>query len=543
MILEELVDNLARFRHDPLGYARWAFPWGEVGTLRDRSLKPWQEDSLGYIGESLRDDPFRPIRLSRATGHGVGKSALGAILTKWAFDTCVDTRGVVTANTENQLRTKTWVELTKWHNLSVTRDVCDLRASALFSKDENHERTWRVDMVPWSENNTEAFAGLHNEGKRIFLMFDEASNIADIIWEVAEGALTDADTEILWVAFGNPTRDRGRFRDTFPDGRFAKRWNFQSIDSRTVPGTNLQQVQEWAEDYGENSDFFRVRVRGLPPEGGGESLIPRSVAVAATARPLPSSPNGAVVLGVDVARFGGDLSVIYPRQGLDARSRPPEVYAGQDTNAFSFLVREAAMRHGASAIFVDETGMGAGVVDNLRAMNLPSIVMGVNFSSGPGGFTSEECLNVRAEIWILLRDWLKAGGCIPEHLPRVDRTFPSELASIGYGFASKVKGRAEAIQLTSKKDIHRENGWSPDFGDALALTFAMPTLSLPTREGISPLAPRVAPDYHPLKELTHGSQTQNSNASAAAAYFERRGTRLIHPISDDPWDGSSTFRH
>ena len=170
--------------------------------------------------------------------------------------------------------------------------------------------------------------------------------------------------------------------------------------------------------------------------------------------------------------------------------------------------------------------MGAGVVDNLRAMRLPCLVLGVNFGAGPGGFTAEECLNVRAEIWVLMRNWLQNGGCIPEYLPKVERTFPQELSSVGYGFASKVKGRSEAIQLTSKKDIKRETGWSPDFGDALALTFAVPSLSLPTREG-APTTARVLDDYNPLK----GGSDAPPSYPATGPRFERWSAGLYRPAS------------
>ncbi len=106
------------------------------------------------------------------------------MLIKWAF-TFEDTRGVVTANTDNQLRTKTWAELSKWHGISLTKDWATLTATALISNAPGHDKTWRIDAVPWSQNNTEAFAGLHNEGRRILLVFDEASAIADKVWEVA----------------------------------------------------------------------------------------------------------------------------------------------------------------------------------------------------------------------------------------------------------------------------------------------------------------------------------------------------------------------
>jgi hypothetical protein len=504
-MLEELVDRLAEFRHDPLGYARWAYPWGEPGPLREATLRTWQQDYLGELGEKLRADPHTPIRFARASGHGIGKSALVSIVTNWAFNTCARTRGVVTANTENQLKTRTWVEMQKWHRLSIAAPLSKFTATAIFSADSKFEREWRIDMTPWSEHNTEAFAGLHNEGSRILLVMDEGSAIPDVIWEVAEGALTDKDTEILWLVFGNPTRNTGRFRDCAPDGKFGRRWNFRAIDSRDVEGTNVDLFREWAEDYGEDSDFFKVRVRGQFPDADGDSFISRTDAVAATARrPEADQKNPQpLVLGVDCARFGGDLSVILPRRGRDARSIKPKIYQGLDAHTLTLMIRDTVNELGPEGVFIDEGNIGAAVVDNLRAMRLPTLILGVNFGSGPGGLVSEECLNKRAELWVLMRQWLRDGGMIPEYLPGApDRTFVDELVAPTMGYASKVRGRSEALQLESKKDIRRRVGFSPDFADALACTFHLP-LSVPAnRYGPLP-APVIANDYDPLNRKEH----------------------------------------
>ena len=117
----------------------------------------------------------------------------------------------MTANTATQLKTKTWPELVKWLRLAACADWFEVAATAIHSIDPAHERTWRIDAVPWSLRTTEAFAGLHNQGRRLFVAFDEASAIPDPVWETIEGALTDRDTEILWLATGNPTRNTGRF--------------------------------------------------------------------------------------------------------------------------------------------------------------------------------------------------------------------------------------------------------------------------------------------------------------------------------------------
>ena len=214
---EQLIDDIASFTHDPLGYALYAFPWGEDGTELAHASGPrqWQADAFREIRDHLQNPATRhqPLMLARASGHGIGKSAFISMLINWGMSTCEDCKVVVTANTDNQLRTKTWPEIIKWSNLAITKEWFTCTATAMYSNDPGHDKRWRADAIPWSEHNTEAFAGLHNERKRIIVVFDEASNIADLVWEVAEGALTDEDTEIIWVAFGNPTRNTGRFRE------------------------------------------------------------------------------------------------------------------------------------------------------------------------------------------------------------------------------------------------------------------------------------------------------------------------------------------
>jgi hypothetical protein len=146
-----------------------------------------------------------------ASGHGIGKSAEIGMLSKWALDCWVDSRVVITANTEQQLITKTSPEVAKWHKLAITRDWFNIATMKISSKEAGHQDSWRLDFVTWSANNTEAFAGLHNVGKLILVMMDEGSNIDDKVWEVTEGALTDENTVIIWVVFGNPRGTRAAF--------------------------------------------------------------------------------------------------------------------------------------------------------------------------------------------------------------------------------------------------------------------------------------------------------------------------------------------
>jgi hypothetical protein len=201
----ELVDDIAAFRHDPLAYVLYAFPWGEGELAKEQGPRDWQIDVLTTIREGLQKGELtetEAIQVAISSGHGIGKSALVAWLILWAMSTFEDTRGVVTANTLTQLKTKTWAELSTWYARCINAHWFELTATALYSVQPGHDKTWRVDMVPWSESNTEAFAGLHNKGRRVLVIFDEGSGIHDKIWEVTEGALTDDETP---RSFGRPS--------------------------------------------------------------------------------------------------------------------------------------------------------------------------------------------------------------------------------------------------------------------------------------------------------------------------------------------------
>ena len=265
----EMAKDMGRLSRDPLAWVRYAFPWGEGELSGYGGPDAWQRDILKYVRDNLSRK--EPLRVAVASGHGIGKSALVAWLILWSLSTCPDARGIVTANTGSQLKTKTWAELAKWYNRFIARHWFEIAATSLSANEKGHEATWRFDSAVWSKNNTEAFAGLHNQGKRIVVVFDEASAIDDTIWEVTEGALTDSDTEILWLAFGNPTRNTGRFRECFR--KYRDRWHHIHVDSRTAAITNKAQLKQWVTDYGEDSDFVKVRVRGIFPDASDTQLI------------------------------------------------------------------------------------------------------------------------------------------------------------------------------------------------------------------------------------------------------------------------------
>lgn len=474
-----LIDEVGAFTHDPLGFVLFAFDWGNGALAEFDGPDEWQRGILTDIGDRLKSgiSATEAIQIAIASGHGIGKSALVAWLIEWAMATCEDCKGVVTANTENQLKTKTWAELAKWHRLCITEHWFKLTATALFSNDPAHEKTWRIDMVPWSENNTEAFAGMHNLGKRILLIFDEASKICDEIWEVTQGALTDSDTEIIWCCFGNPTQSTGRFRECF--GKYKHRWITKQIDSRTVKITNKAEIAKFLTDCGgdEDHDFFRVRVRGVFPSTSANALFGMDELNASSAieYPLGSQDHAAIILGVDVARQGDDSSAICKRQGKAAW--PIRMMKIPDTMLVASQVSQEMDSSRADACFVDESGgYGAGVVDALRQINKDPI--GVQFG---GKATDQRYFNKRSEMYFELSKWIKAGGKIPD-----DAELKEELCATTYTF------QGDKFRLCSKDDIKEAIGRSPDKADALILTFAYP---------VSPKSPFNNPAHNREKSM------------------------------------------
>lgn len=361
-----------------------------------------------------------------------------------------------TANTDNQLRTKTWPEIIKWSNLAITKEWFTCTATAMYSNDPGHDKRWRADAIPWSEHNTEAFAGLHNERKRIIVVFDEASNIADLVWEVAEGALTDEDTEIIWVAFGNPTRNTGRFRECFR--KYKHRWKCAQIDSRTVEGTNKQQLQKWVDDYGEDSDFVKVRVRGIFPDASELQFIPTGLTDEAMKRVVTAGQvaHAPVIIGVDPAYSGVDEADIYLRQGLHSKL----LWSGLKTTDDLIMAKRIADfedQYQADAVFID-FGYGTGLksIGDGWGRSWQLIPFG-------GGSTDPQMLNKRGEMFNSCKTWLKLGGALD------DQETADDLSAAEYKV--RVDGK---IVIEPKEDIKERLGRSPGKGDALLLTFAFP---------------------------------------------------------------------
>lgn len=463
-----LADLMAECADDPLLFAREAFDWG-YGDLADQQLEDWQVDVFASMGEQLQNPTGLPIRIGIRSGHGVGKSALTSISILWAMATAIDARGYVTANTENQLRTKTWPTLAEWRRRCVVGGWFVQTSTSIAIADPRHRDTWRIDAIPWQEQKTEAFAGLHNRGRRVLVAVDEGSNVPDPVYEVIEGALTDDETQIVYLVLGNPTRNTGRFHRIHTKDRAF--WTTRRVDSRGVRITNKGLIDQWIEAEGIDSDFVRVRVLGDFPSASSAQFFPSDKIRAAAERTVDVTPADPIVLGVDVARQGGDRSVIAERRGFDCRSWAWDVLREADSMQLVARIVDRAHRIRSEvgrfpdAIFVDATGVGGPVADRLRQMLMEVSVFDVVFGERATGLVEgRRVLNKRAEIHARA---LAALGYIALE---DDRDLIEEMEAIEFSYAAD----QASLKILDKDRIRETLGRSPDLVDALCLLFTMP---------------------------------------------------------------------
>ncbi len=478
----DLRRDIASYSRDPLGFVKYAYPWAVADGALEDSPGPhgWQQDMLCTIGEHLQSEFWAtPLQIAVASGHGIGKSANISHILNWAMSTCEDCRCIVTANTGDQLKTKTIPEVGKWFRLAANAHWYEVGGESIKCvADKGRERNWRCDFLTWSLERPESFAGLHNRGKRIVIVFDEASAIPEQIWQVVEGALTDEDTEIIWIAYGNPTQNTGRFRECF--GRNKHRWITRQIDSRQVPGTNKQQIGKWISDWGEDSDFVRIRVRGEFPRAGSTQFIAGDVVAEARTRDVGDQSRAYKILSVDVARFGDDQTVIGWRQGL--RFRLVDRIRGMDVIQVGRQVIMRICEERPRACVIDGDGIGGGVADYVRTYlpdiwqqrglpmenrQLPKWWRLEEFHAGGESGDKFMYYNRRAECWGRMRDWLATGSIPDEPELEADLTGPE------YYHSAK-----NQIQLEKKDDMKSRGLSSPDLADCLMMTFG----SMPTRQ-------------------------------------------------------------
>jgi len=457
-------------KNDPLKFVMWLFPWGQKNTPLENFAGPrkWQREVLKELADHIATNDgkidFETLRMAVSSGRGIGKSALVSWLVIWMLTTRIGSTTIVSANSETQLRAVTWAEITKWlalalnshwFEVSATRVMPAKWLTELVERDlKKGTRYWGVEGRLWSEENPDAYAGVHNfDG--VMLIFDEASGIADPIWAVSAGFFTENTPNRFWLAFSNPRRNTGYFYEAFN----AKRdfWRNKVVDARSVEGTDKAVYEQIIQEYGPDSVQAHVEVYGEFPSAGDDQFIPVYLVDDAFGRPRYKDATAPIIIGVDPARFGADATVIAVRQGRDLNAI--KRYRGDDTMEIVGRVIEAIEEYNPALVVIDEGGLGAGVVDRLKEQRYK--IKGVNF----GNKSVKPIMygNKRAEMWGLMRDWLKTASIPADKLLKSDLTSP------------RIKPDSKGtIFLEGKKEMKARGLASPDAADAIAVTFAYP---------------------------------------------------------------------
>jgi hypothetical protein len=456
--------------NDPEAFVLFAFPWGQSNTPLAKFSGPrkWQREILRDISKHIKANEGKvnmdTLREAVSSGRGIGKSALVSWLILWMLSTRIGSTVIVSANSEAQLRSVTWGELTKWQamiinshwwEISATKIVPAQWLTELVERDlKKGTRYWAAEGKLWSEENPDAYAGVHNHDG-MMLIFDEASGIADAIWAVGAGFFTENILDRYWFAFSNPRRNSGYFFETFNSKRDF--WQTRQIDARTVEGTDKQVYEQIIAEYGEDSIQARVEVYGDFPSAGEDQFISPMIVEDAFKRPKYKDETAPIVIGVDPARGGLDSTVIVVRRGRDIVAI--KRYKGEDTMSIVGRVIDAIDEYKPTLTVIDEGGLGYGILDRLTEQRYK--VRGVNF-----GWKAKNPVmwgNKRAEMWGAMREWLRTASIPQDKMLKDDLVGPM-----------KKPNSAGTIFLEGKKEMKSRGLASPDAADALAVTFAYP---------------------------------------------------------------------
>ena len=436
-------------------------------NFMEQFIEAYSDDPVRFVQEMLGATPFDyqseflmaiasgERKMSVRSGHGSGKSTTASWAMLWYLLLRYPCKVVVTAPTSSQLFDAMFAELKRWIGelpkelqelLNVKADRVELVAApaeAFISL-----RTARAETP-------EALAGVHSEN--VLLCIDEASGVPEKVFEAAAGSMSGHNATTLMLS--NPTRSSGTFFESH--NRMKSSWWTRQWSCQDSPLVAQEFIDEMRLRYGETSSAYRVRVLGDFPLTDDDTIIPYHLVEAAQNRDIVVAEDTDVIWSLDVARFGSDATALCKRQGpvvtelrswrgLDLMQTTGRVVAEYEALSPSRQPTE---------ILVDSIGIGSGVVDRLRELDLP--VRGINVSESPS--MGDTYMNLRSELWFKCKAWLEDRSC---KLPKDDQLI-SELTSIRYSFTSSGKMAAESKDSMRKRGLN-----SPDLADSLCLSMA-----------------------------------------------------------------------
>lgn len=440
------------------------------------------------ILNSVRDYPMTTVR----SGHGIGKTAVESWVLIWFLLTRPFPKIPCTAPTQHQLFDILWAEVSKWlrNNPELQKEITWTQEKIYF---KGYKEEWFA--VPRTATNPDALQGFHAD--HLLFILDEASGISDKTFEPVLGALTGPDAKLLMM--GNPTRLAGFFFDSHHKSRSS--YNAMHVDGRNSEHVGKGFVQKIIDMFGEDSDVFRVRVAGQFPKAQPDSFISMEMAEVAAGLKIETQ-RIRLDLGVDVARYGDDSSVVYPVFDL-RQSDVPAIYHHNDTMELSGEIILKLLEYALEpsiikfCVKVDSDGLGVGVYDRLNEQRtdiLDRIKQKRITAEKKAGKKEEESNAEEITLEIIECHFGASGGYLEEGDPvefanstglmwgRIRKLIKDKALSIWNDdkLISQLSNRkyqvdsAGKIVLERKEDMKKRGVSSPDIADALALALYEP---------------------------------------------------------------------
>jgi hypothetical protein len=436
---EKLIKLLAHWRSDPVLGVRSLF-----------GVEPTEQQ------KGLIYDAWHPqARVAVSSCQGAGKTASLVWLMFLFLLTQEDCRILITSPSYQQLARVFSSEIAKWHHKmpKFFQDQFVILKESVAIKGK--EQFQIANMVTASAEHKENLQGGHSTS--YVILADEASGIEEAVFDLLLGTLS-THSGGRFILTSNPLRASGRFYEIFHRENLAAKWRQHYFSALDSPVINEQWIQEMEETYGLDSDIYRVRVLGQFPRSATTQFFRSDKVTEAISNDIPRTHYGAFprVAGVDIARFGDDLTVFVLRQG--PKVLHIEKYSGLDNMEVVSKLVEFYQKWQPSLINMDAIGVGTGPFDRAKELGLPVHPVVVSQKSTD---PLQYC-NLRAQLYGLCREWLYNGADIPN-----DQDFEQQFLSVEYGFTPKMQ-----IQMAQKKLIKAKGLPSPDIVDALTLTFA-----------------------------------------------------------------------
>lgn len=445
---KQAVSTIKKWREDPIAFVKECF-----GVEPD----DWQKDVLTAFKNNQR--------VAMKSSKGVGKSTILAWCAWNYLLTRPHPKMVATSVSGENLADGLWAELSKWQQKSpLLKQAFTWTKTRIFATESPEDwflsaRTWAKGADASQQANT--LAGIHAD--YVLFILDEVGSIPDGVMAAAEAGLsTGIESKIIMA--GNPTSLDGPLYRACTTERHL--WHLTEItsdpdDPKRSPRVSAQWAREQIEKYGRDNPYVLVNIFGKFPPSSINSLLGPDEVSAAMGRKLKETLYNFSQkrLGVDIALYGDDRTIIFPRQGLQA-FKPVEMRNARP-NEIAARIMMAKSKWNSELEFVDDTGgFGSGVIDCLKLAGLSP--HGVQFA---GKAIDPRYLNKRAEMWINMAEWVKKGGSLP-NIPELQK----ELTSVTYYFQN---GK---FQIEPKDQIKERLGYSPDYADALACTFYLPEM-------------------------------------------------------------------